>query len=119
MHSSQVDQEILRNADFHRLVAARRQVSWSLLLVLLGLYLVFGLLSVHFPAFLAMTPLRDGIVPMGIFLGYAILALTFVFMLVYVWIANSYLEPLEKKVLADLSLQAPGPARPKPDRGQD
>ena len=116
MHSSQVDQEILRNADFHRLVAARRRVSWSLLLVLL---LVFGLLSVHFPAFLAMTPFRDGIVPMGIFLGYAILALTFVFMLVYVWIANSYLEPLEKKVLADLSLQAPGPARSKPDRGQD
>ena len=91
-----------------------------MLLVLLGLYLVFGLLSVHFPGFLAKVLFRDGIVPVGIVLGYAILALTFVFMLVYVSIANWFLEPLEKKVRADLSLRAPPPtpAPQNPDRGQ-
>lgn len=101
----QADRDILENADFHRLVALRRRVSWSLLLALLVLYLLFALLSVHFPTFLARPFFADGIVPMGIFLGYAILALTFLFMLAYVWIANSILEPLEKKIVVDLAIR--------------
>ena len=99
---SQVDKEVLKNADFHRLVAIRRWVSWSFLLVLLGLYLAFGLLSVYFPAFLARPIGSDGVVPVGIAMGYFILAMTFILMLAYVWIANSLFEPLEKKITAEL-----------------
>jgi uncharacterized membrane protein (DUF485 family) len=100
---SQADKEILKNADFHKLVSVRRWVSWSLLLVLLGLYLAFGLLSVHSPALLARPVFHDGVVPVGVAMGYLILALTFIFMLVYVWIANSFFEPLGKKIIAQLA----------------
>ena len=97
---SQVDKEILQNADFHKLVAVRRWVSWSFLLVLLGLYLAFGLLSVYMPAVLARPLFADGVVPVGIAMGYSILAMTFIFMLAYAWIANRFFEPLEKKITA-------------------
>jgi uncharacterized membrane protein (DUF485 family) len=42
-----MDKEILMSDDFRKLVTVRRWVSWSLLLVLLGLYLLFGLLCVY------------------------------------------------------------------------
>ena len=32
---------------------------------------------------------------------YAILALTFIFTLLYVWLANAYFEPLERKIIAE------------------
>lgn len=99
---SQLDKEILKSDDFRKLVMVRRCVSWSLLLVLLGLYLAFGLLCVYSPAFLASPVFNDGVVPVGVAMGYLILALTFIFMLVYVWIANGFFEPLEKKIIAGL-----------------
>ena len=95
---SQADKEILNNKNYHKLVAIRRWVSWSFLFVLLGSYLVFALLSVYSPSFLARPVLSDGAVPIGIVMGYAILALTFILTLVYVWLANNYFEPLERKI---------------------
>jgi len=97
---SQVDKEILQNRDFRRLVVVRRWVSWSFLLILLGLYLTFGLLSVYAPPVLARPVFDHGVVPVGIAMGYLILGLTFIFMLAYAWIANSFFEPLEKKITA-------------------
>ena len=97
---SQADKEILQNEDFQKLVVVRRWVSWSFLLVLLGLYFAFALLSVYAPTVLAHPLFTDGIVPTGIVMGYLILALTFIFMLAYAWIANSFFEPLEKKITA-------------------
>ncbi len=99
---SQTSQEILSNKNFHILVSARRRVSWLFLFILLGSYLAFGLLSVYYPSFLARPVFSDGVVPVGIAMGYAILALTFILTLVYVWLANSYFEPLEKKIMAEL-----------------
>lgn len=99
---SQADKEILTNKNYHQLVAVRRWVSWSFLLVLLGFYLVYGLLSVYAPSFLARPVLSDGVIPIGIAMGYAILALTFILTLVYVWLANSYFEPLQRKILAEV-----------------
>jgi uncharacterized membrane protein (DUF485 family) len=99
---SQINKEILSNKDFHKLVSVRRRVSWSFLFVLLGSYLAFGLLSVYYPSFLARPVISDGVVPIGIVMGYAILALTFILTLVYVWLANSYFEPLERKIMAEL-----------------
>ncbi len=94
--------EILANNNFHKLVSLRRRVSWSFLLVLLGSYLAFGLLSVYSPAWLARPVFSDGVVPLGIVMGYAILALSFILTLVYMWIANHYFEPLETKIKAEL-----------------
>ena len=99
---SQTDKEILSNKNFHKLVAVRRWVSWLFLLVLLGSYLAFGLLSVYLPSFLARPVFAGGIVPLGIVMGYAILALSFIITLVYVWIANSYFEPLERKIVNEV-----------------
>jgi len=96
---SQTDKEILSNKNFHKLVAVRRWVTWLFLLVLLGSYLAYGLLSVYHPSFLARPAFAGGIVPLGIVMGYAILALTFIITLAYLWIANSYLEPLERKII--------------------
>ncbi len=99
---AQTNKEILANKNFHKLVSVRRRISWSFLLVLLGSYLIYGLLSVYSPSLLARPVFSDGIVPVGIAMGYAILALTFILTLIYVWIANRYFEPLEKKIIAEL-----------------
>jgi uncharacterized membrane protein (DUF485 family) len=99
---SQTDKEILSNKNFHKLVAVRRWVSWLFLLVLLGSYLAFGLMSVYLPSYLARPAFAGSIIPMGIVAGYAILALTFIITLVYVWIANSYFEPLERKIIQEV-----------------
>jgi len=98
---SQAVEEILANKNFQQLVSVRRKVSWSFLLVLLGSYLAFGLLCVYAPSFLARPVFDDGVVPIGIMLGYAILALTFILTLLYVWLANGYFEPLERKIIAE------------------
>ena len=99
---AQTNKEILANKNFHKLVSVRRRISWSFLLVLLGSYLIYGLLSVYSPSLLARPVFSDGIVPVGIVMGYAILVLTFLLTLIYVWIANGYFEPLEKKIIAEL-----------------
>ena len=95
---SQTDKAILANKDFQKLVTVRRRVARSFLLILLGLYLAFGLMSVYSPAVLARPVFSDGVVPVGIAMGYAILFLIFLFTLIYVWLANSFFEPLERKI---------------------
>ncbi len=107
------DKATLDGADFRQLVRVRRWVSWTLLLVLLGFYLAFGLLSIYAPAVLARPVFAAGVVPVGIAMGYLILALNFIFMLAYVWVANHFFEPLEKKISAaarqhDAALVEPG-----------
>jgi len=97
---SQADKEILINKDFQKLVKVRRRVSWSFLLFLLGLYLVFGFLSAYSPEVLARPVIAGGVVPVGVIMGYGILSMIFIVTLVYVWIANSYFTPLERKIIA-------------------
>jgi len=83
-------------------VKVRSRVSWSFLLVLLSLYLAFGLLSAYSPEVLARPVFTGGVVPFGVAMGYGILAMTFTITLVYVWIANSYFVPLERKIIATI-----------------
>ena len=99
---SQVNKDILNNQDFQKLVTVRRRVSWTFLLVLLGLYLTFGLMSVYTPGILARPVFTGGVVPFGVVMGYGILSLIFIVTLVYVWIANSYFAPLEKRITASI-----------------
>ncbi len=98
-----VEREILGSKDFQQLVTVRRWVSWSFLLVLLGLYLAFGLLSAYAPAVLAQPMFSSAVVPFGIVMGYGILLLTFTLTVVYVWIANNYFVPLERKIMASIT----------------
>lgn len=100
---SQRDKEVLDNKDFQKLVTVRSGVSWSFLLVLLGLYLVFGFLSAYSPEVLARPVFAGGVVPVGVAMGYGILATTFIITLVYVWIANRYFAPLERKIIATIA----------------
>lgn len=99
---SQLDKEILLNKDFQQLVKVRRRVSFSFLLLLLGLYLAFGLLSVYSPTLLAQPVFAGGVVPIGIAMGYGILGMTFIITLIYVWISNNYFVPLERKIIASI-----------------
>jgi len=100
---SQANKNILANQDFNKLVTTRRRVSWIFLLVLLALYLAFGLLSVYSPETLAKPVFANGIVPLGVAMGYGILSMIFIITLVYVWIANSYFAPLERKIIATIT----------------
>jgi len=102
---SKSNQQILNNGDFQKLVRVRRWVSTSFLLVLLGLYLAFGLMSVYSPAVLAAPVFKGGVVPFGVAMAYGILSMIFIFTLIYVWIANSYFSPLEKKIIASIGVQ--------------
>jgi uncharacterized membrane protein (DUF485 family) len=99
---SQSDKEILLHPEFHRLVRSRRWLSWTLLLVLLGGYFAYGALSIYAPQWLAMPAFEGGIVPNGVVMGYAILALTIVFTVVYVRVANHRFETLSARVRADV-----------------
>ena len=92
----------MKNKDFRRLVRVRRWVSNTFLLFLLALYLLFSLLSVYAPEVLAEPVFSNGVVPFGIVLGYAILAMIFILTLVYVRLANHFFEPLEKNVMASI-----------------
>lgn len=100
---SQLDKEILINKDFQQLVKVRRRVSWSFLILLLALYLAFGLLSIYSPAVLARPVFAGGVVPFGVAMGYGILGMTFIITLVYVWLSNNYFVPLERKVIATIT----------------
>jgi uncharacterized membrane protein (DUF485 family) len=100
---SQADKEILANKDFQQLVMVRSRVSWSFLTLLLGLYTVYGLMSVYFPEILSRPVLAGGIVPVGVAMGYGILAMTFLITIIYVWLANSYFAPLERKIIASVT----------------
>ena len=102
---SQIDKQILGNQDFKKLVRGRRLVATSFLLILLGLYLAFGLLSVYSPSVLAAPVFEGGVVPFGIAMGYGILSLIFIFTLIYVWLANSHFTPLEKKIIASIGAE--------------
>jgi uncharacterized membrane protein (DUF485 family) len=96
---NQADKQILINEDFRKLVRVRRRISWSFLIFLLTLYLAFGMMSVFTPEVLARPVIEGGMVPLGIWMGYAILAATFTITLVYVWLANHVFSPLERKVI--------------------
>jgi uncharacterized membrane protein (DUF485 family) len=102
---SQTDKQILNSQDFQKLVSARRRIATSFLLVLLSLYLTYGLLSVYSPTVLAAPVFAHGVVPVGVAMGYGILFMIFLFTLIYVWIANSYFSPLEKKIIASIGAQ--------------
>ena len=95
---SEPDKRALQNSDFQKLVRVRRWITGSFMLLLLGLYLLFSLLSVYAPEVLARPVFSNGVVPVGIALGYAILALIFVLTLIYVWLANNRFEPLEATI---------------------
>ena len=99
---SKADKAILTNKDFQQLVKVRKLFAWSFLSLLLGLYAVFGLMSVYSPEILSRPVFTGGIVPMGIAMGYGILAMTFLITIIYVWIANSYFAPLERKIIASV-----------------
>lgn len=101
---SQADKDVLTNKDFQQLVMVRSRVSWSFLILLLSLYAAFGIMSVYSPEFLAQPVLTGGIVPIGVAIGYAILAMTFLITIIYVWLANSYFVPLERKVIASIRM---------------
>lgn len=95
------EKQVLENHDFQRLVSVRRRVSWSFLLTLLGLYLAFGVMSVYTPEVLATPVVTGSVIPFGVVMGYGILTLTFITTIIYVWIANNYFAPLEKKIMAE------------------
>jgi uncharacterized membrane protein (DUF485 family) len=99
---STMKKQVLENRDFQKLVSVRRWVAWSFLLTLLGFYLAFGLMMVYTPEILAAPVGAGGIVPFGVVMGYGILTLTFIITLVYVWIANGFFAPLEKKIVAEI-----------------
>jgi len=101
---SQLDKEIMSNKDFQQLVKVRRRVSWSFLTLLLGLYLIFGLLSVYSPAVLAQPVFEGGVVPFGVAMGYGILGTTFIITLIYVWLSNNYFVPMERKIIATIQV---------------
>jgi len=99
---SQADKEILTNKDFQQLVTVRSRLSWLFLILLLALYAVFGLMSVYSPEILSRPVFAGGVVPVGVAMGYGILAMTFLITIIYVWLANSYFAPLERKVIASV-----------------
>lgn len=94
-------ERILHNAQFKRLVAKKRQLSWSLTGLMLFIYVGFTLFVGYQPELLHRS-FSGGVVTWGIPLGLGIIVLSFVLCAVYSYIANSTYDSMTQQAVAEL-----------------
>lgn len=79
--------ELLDDPAFRRLLRQRNRWRWGLSGLLIGIYLVYGVLGVYLPEAYA-APLGNSSLPSGLVAGLSIILLTIVLSMIYVRIAN-------------------------------
>ena len=87
---------------FRSLVARRARLRLLLTCLLLGLYLAFCLGVVYVPDFFARPLSPTSVVPVGVAIAYALIALSIIVAGFYVHVANTQFAKLEQDVERDL-----------------
>lgn len=96
-HDRQV-QAILQNPTFQLLVHKKRQLSWSLAILLLVIYFGFITLVAIAPDFMHQT-FSGSVITYGIPLGIGVILIAFVLCGIYVWRANGEFDRLTQDVV--------------------
>ncbi|USZ15148.1 DUF485 domain-containing protein [Moraxella sp. FZFQ2102] len=100
MNEAQV-KSILENPKFKTLVAKKRNLSWSLTVLMLFIYIGFTLLVAYNPEFLR-TSISGGVITWGIPLGIGVIVISFVLCGVYSSIANNSFDKLNKEAIEEV-----------------
>lgn len=79
--------ELLDDPAFRRLLRQRNRWRWGLSGLLIGIYLVYGVLGVYLPEAYA-APLGNSALPRGLVAGLSIILLTIVLSMVYLRVVN-------------------------------
>ncbi|HYD98799.1 MAG TPA: DUF485 domain-containing protein [Alphaproteobacteria bacterium] len=95
-----VYRRILADPRYHDMVARRSRIAWLLSAVMLGIYFAFILVIAFAPRLLA-TPLAGGVTTVGIPLGLAVIFSAFVLTGIYVRIANSRFDALNRDIVRE------------------
>lgn len=100
MDEKQVER-ILQNPKFKEMVIRKRNLSWTLTIIMLVVYVGFMLLVGYNKEFL-MTSFSGGVTTWGIPLGLGIIVLSFVLCGVYSFIANNSLDRLNDEAMKEV-----------------
>jgi len=100
MDDKQVER-ILQNPKFKELVEKKRNLSWTLTIIMLVVYVGFMLLVGYNKAFLG-SSFSGGVTTWGIPLGLGIIVLSFLLCGVYAFIANHSLDHLNEEAMAEV-----------------
>lgn len=79
--------------EYHLLLKKRRAIALPLCLVMLAAYCAFVLLVGYRPDIMSIR-LADGVTSLGIVLGLGTILLTLAVTVIYVWYANTRIEPV-------------------------
>ena len=83
--------------EYHALIAKRNRLIWPLLILTVAAYIAFILAIAFAPEFLGQK-IGDGVISIGIVLGFGLILFNFVVTLIYVRAANRDIEPLIARV---------------------
>lgn len=100
MDEKQVE-SILQNPKFKEMVIKKRNLSWTLTIIMLVVYVGFMLIVGYNKEFL-MTSFSGGVTTWGIPLGLGIIILSFVLCGVYSFIANHSLDRLNEEAMKEV-----------------
>ncbi|SIT07421.1 DUF485 domain-containing protein [Insolitispirillum peregrinum] len=100
--TNQIHERIKANPKFQELCAKRSSFAWTLSAVMLIAYYAFVAVIAFFPASLG-TPVSEGaITSVGIYVGLALIILSFVLTGIYVQKANGEFDALNKEILDEV-----------------
>jgi uncharacterized membrane protein (DUF485 family) len=100
--TNQVHERIKANPKFQELCAKRSSFGWTLSAIMLAVYYAF-ILVVAFDKELLGTPVSEGsVTTVGIYVGVAIIVLSFALTGVYVRRANSEFDELNRQILDEV-----------------
>lgn len=94
-------EQLQRHPDFTELVNRKQRLTWSLTLVMLGIYYGFVVLMAFYPQVLGRS-LSGGVTSLGIVLAIGVIILSFVLTALYVRQSNQVLDPLTEKLLREV-----------------
>ena len=100
MDEKQVE-SILQNPKFKEMVIKKRNLSWTLTIIMLVVYVGFMLIVGYNKEFLA-SSFSGGITTWGMPLGLGIIVLSFLLCGVYSYIANTKLDQLNEEALKEV-----------------
>lgn len=95
-------QAVLDNPTFQRLVKKKRNLSWTLSIILLITYFGFISLVAVAPDFMHQS-LNGGVTTIGIPIGISVILLAFVLCGIYVWRANGEFDRLTQEVVQQIA----------------
>ena len=84
--------------EYIALTRARKKIVWPLSLIIIAAYFALILTIAFAPSALG-TPIGEGVTSVGIALGLGVILLCFLLTGIYVYYANTVIEPLTKKIV--------------------